>query len=229
MKILLCLACVLLLTLCAMGQSGVPSLCKPCLFYGGDFDEDDINSASLPDENTGSYPETSTYGVVNIPPFHSVLVQGILFQIQFDGTVKFDPNGVTWEVRTGVSEGNEGILVASGQSFAFMQPTGRGGNGAEYTVAVKLPQPLGLSGNTSYFFNITPICLNKHDVQCATNQYGVSNTTHQTNSYRGILQPTHAMMVNSKAFGWNWRNWCDLINQDACANLSFGLIGRVLQ
>ena len=137
-------------------QSGPPLLCKPCLFYGGDYDETDVNSASLANENTGSYPDTSTYGAVFVPSGHSVLIEGILFQIQFDGTVKLDPNGVSWEIRTLVGEGSGGNLLASGQGPVVMQPTGRGGNGAEYTVAVKVKPAIFLTGNTFYFFNITP-------------------------------------------------------------------------
>jgi hypothetical protein len=37
------------------------------------------------------------------------------------------------------------------------------------------------------------------------------------------------MFINSKVFGLNWANWCDLANQETCADLSFGLMGKVLQ
>jgi len=167
--------------------------------------------------------------VVFVPAGHSVLIEGILFQIQFDGIVKLDPNGVTWEIRTLVGEGNGGVLLASGQGPVLMQPTGRGGNGFEYTVAVKVKPAVFLTGNSGYFFNITPPCLGKHDQICAANQYGVSNTTHEANSYHGVLQGAHDIFVNSKAFDWNWVNWCDFDNQEQCAYLSFGLMGKIIQ
>jgi len=110
-----------------------------------------------------------------------------------------------------------------------MQPTGRGGNGVEYTVAVKVKPAVFLTGNTFYYFNITPPCLGKHDQDCSFIQYTVSNTTHRANSYRGVLQGPHDIFVNSKAFGWDWVNWCDFDNQEQCAYLSFGLMGKIIQ
>jgi len=92
MKTALSLLLTTLLSAAAIAQSGPPALCKPCLFYGGDFDGTDINAAEFPDENTGTYPQTSTYGAVFVPPGHSVLVEGIFFQIQFEPIVKLDPN-----------------------------------------------------------------------------------------------------------------------------------------
>lgn len=224
----ICVALMMLASLTCAAQSGPPTLCKPCLFYGGDFDDNDQNSTLLYDENTGTYPESSTYGVLNLPPYHSLLVEGMLFQIQFYGTVKFDPNVVTWEIRTMVGDGTGGNLIASGHRVAVLEPTGRAG-GTEYTVAIKLIPPVTLNGNTGYAFNLTPVCVNKHDQNCATNQYYVSNTTHQANNFRGFLQPPHAMVINSKAFGWYWKNWCNFLNLDACADLSFGIMGKVLQ
>ena len=227
MKYLYLLFLLAVLPTFADGQSGPPALCKPCLFYGGDFDEHDPNSFYLADENTNVYSDTSTYGAVTIPANHSALLEGFFFQIIFDGTVKLDPNGVTWEIRTGVSEGNGGALLASGEQSAKLQPTGREGNGPEYTVAIKLRTPIVLTGGT-YWFNVTPPCLG-HDPVCNSNTYGVSNSTHRANSFRGGLQPEYQMFINSKAFDYTWKNWCDLGNQEACASLSFGLIGKVMQ
>jgi hypothetical protein len=228
MRVAVLIAFFFTLALSAFAQSGPPALCKPCLFYGGDYDQNDVNSASLDDENTLAFPDTSTYGALRVPGNHIILVEGILFQLQFDGTVKLDPNGVTWEIRKGVSEGNGGTVVASGQGFAEMQPTGRGGNGPEYTTAVKVNPPVTLNAG-SYWFNITPPCLGKNDPPCASNQYGVSNTTHRTNSYRGIFQIPSQIFINSQHFMYNWRNWCDFIDGYACASLSFGLMGKVVQ
>jgi hypothetical protein len=225
---LFCFVLVSVLSLSALAQSGPPALCKPCLFYGGDFDQTDPNSTAFPDENTLAYAATDTYGALKIPQNHGALVEGILFQIIFDGVVKLDPNEATWEIRTGISEGDGGTLIASGQGFVAIQPTGRGGNGPEYSVAVKVNPPVSLSGGV-YWFNLTPLCLNKHDSICATNQYGVSNTTQRTNNFRGFLQPTGEIFVNSEHYFYNWENWCNLTGAQTCASLSFGVIGKVLR
>jgi hypothetical protein len=223
-----CLVFVSSVPLSASAQSDPPSLCKPCLFYAGDFDETDPNSTAFPDENTRTYAATGTYGAVKIPQNHGALVEGILFQIIFDGVVKLDPNEATWEIRTGISEGDGGTLLASGQGFVAIQPTGRGGNGPEYSVAVKVNPPISLSGGV-YWFNLTPLCLNKRDPVCATDQYGVSNTTQRTNNFRGFIQPSGEIFVNSEQFFYKWENWCNLTGAQTCASLSFGLIGKILR
>jgi hypothetical protein len=217
-----------LLSVAAIAQSGPPALCKPCLFYGGDF-SNDLNSYALWDENTLFYPNTSTYGAVRVPKGHSVVVEGILFQIQFDPSFLLDPRGVTWEIRKGVTAGSGGTVIASGQGPVAVQPTGRFDIGPEYTVAIKTGGDVPLTGGT-YWFNITPVCVNQRDSACETIQYGVSNTTQQANSFRGGLQPVDEMFINSQYYNYNWANVCSLnINHAGCATLSFGLMGRIIQ
>jgi hypothetical protein len=69
--------------------------------------------------------------------------------------------GADWEIRTGVSEGNGGTLVASGStSSPIVTPTGRSGFGyTEYTVEVtglNLFLPTLPSGQF-YWLNVTPV------------------------------------------------------------------------
>ena len=92
-----------------------PSLCHPCLFYGGDINISSFNAAGMSDENTllivgGS----STYGAVNIPAGVTANVYGILFNVQADAA--FDPQTASYDIRTGVSEGNGGTSIASGSA-----------------------------------------------------------------------------------------------------------------
>lgn len=216
------------LPLNASAQSGPPALCNPCLFYAGDYDQTDPNSTAFPDENTFVYDNVKTYGAVTIPQEHSALLYGLLFQIQFDGTVKLDPDEATWEIRYGVSEGNGGTPIASGQSVPHLQQTGRGGNGPECSLAVKVSPPVTLNGGT-YWFNVTPQCV-KGKI-CDSNQYGVSNTTLETNNFRGAIQPGGKMYINSQSasYPYTWENLCNFTNPQTCARLSFGLIGKILQ
>ena len=228
MKLVLQVVLFVLFSINAIAQSGPPALCKPCLFYGGDVDPADPNSYGLQDENTLFYPNTSTYGAVKVPKGHNVLVEGILFQIDFETLFLLDPRGVTWEIRKGVEEGNGGTVIDSGQGPVAVQTTGRIINGPEYTVAIKLPNPIDLPAGT-YWFNITPPCVNKRDSECETIQYGVSNTTQQTNSFRGGLQPVDEIFINSQYYNYSWVNWCTLnINHAGCATLSFGLMGKII-
>ncbi len=203
-----------------------PALCSPCLFYGGDINTSSLNAAGMSDENTllivgGS----STYGAVNIPTGRTVTIYGILFNVQADAA--FDPLTVTFDVRTGVSEGNGGTSVDSGSSTAVVQPTGRNFLGLnEYTVEAWLPQPLVLNSG-EYWFNVTPQCLNTLDGSCSVFRQFVSNSQ-LGNAVHQAWQPAHEMFLNSSFFGFTWANWCDSslgFNQVQCAGMSFGLVG----
>ena len=209
--------------------SNPPSLCNPCLFYGGDINLNSINAAGMSDENTllilgGG----ATYGAVDIPSGTSPSVFGIVFNVQADAA--FDPLTATYDIRTGVSEGNGGTSIASGSGIALVQPTGRNFLGLnEYTVAVSWSTPITLSPGT-YWFNVEPQCLNTLDGSCSVLRQFVSNTTSGANGVRRTWQPRQEMFFNSAFFGFTWANWCDSslgFNQYQCAALSFGLRGTL--
>jgi hypothetical protein len=123
----------------------------------------------------------------------------------------FDPKTATREIRTGVSEGNGGTLVASGTGNINLQPTGRDPFGfVESTLAVKVTPQVTLTANT-YWINVNPQCTNSANVNCSS------------------LQPPSQIFFNSAFFGFTWANWCDsslgVLPSGACKRLSFGVIG----
>jgi len=209
-----------------------PALCNPCLFYGGDINTGDINAAGMSDENTLliSNGGGSTYGSFVVPGGGvTASVTGILFNVQADAN--FDPKTATYDIRTGVSEGNGGTSIASGSATTTVAATGRNFLGLnEYTVAVRLPAAQ-LLGPGEYWFNVTPQCLNgNQDGSCNQGRMFVSNTTQQTNNVMGNAQQPHSMFLNSAFFGFTWANWCDSslgFNSNQCLGLSFGLTGSI--
>jgi hypothetical protein len=203
----------------------VPALCQPCLFYGGDLNPSALNAVGLSDENTlliGS-GGGSTYAAVNIPVTSTVF--GIVFNVQADAA--FDPLTASYDIRTGVSEGNGGTSIASGSGTVVVQPTGRSFIGVtEYTVAVSFSPGIVLSPG-EYWFNTTPQCLNTLDGSCSAFRQFVSNSL-GANNYHGSWQALHEMFFNSAFFGFTYANWCDSslgLNSIQCAGLSFGLRG----
>jgi hypothetical protein len=209
------------------GGSTPPSLCNPCLFYGGDLNVSSINAAGMSDENTllivgGS----STYAAVNIPDGVTASVYGILFNVQADAA--FDPLTASYDIRTGVTEGDGGTSIASGSGAAVVQATGRNFLGLnEYTVAVSWSTPVTLTAG-EYWFNATPNCTNTLDGSCNVFRQFVSNTTGLANGVHASWQPLHEMFLNSSFFGFTWANWCDSslgFNTHQCGAMSFGLRG----
>jgi hypothetical protein len=209
-----------------MAPPGIPpALCSPCLFYGGDLDPNDQNAAGMSDENTllivgGS----NTYGAITTP--RSVTVSGILVNVQ--ASTAFDPQTATYDIRSGITDGNGGSEIASGSGAIQVAATGRNFLGFnEFTVEVGVNPPVVLSPGT-YWFSVQPQCTNTLDGSCSVGRIFVSNTTSGTNNMAGQAQPQNQMFFNSAFFGFNYANWCDPslgFNSRQCGMLSFGLIG----
>lgn len=204
-----------------------PPDCSPCLFYGGDLDTSSLNAAGMSDENTLLITGGSTtYGSVIIPAGVTAQVFGILFNIQ--ASAAFDPLTATYDIRTGVSEGNGGTSIASGSGTVLVQPSGNVFLGlTEYSVTVSWTTPVTLTPG-QYWFNVEPQCLNTLDGSCSVFRQFLSNTTSFANAVHADWQPVHEMYLNSSYFGLTWANWCDSelgFNLQQCAFASFGLRG----
>jgi hypothetical protein len=206
----------------------VPSMCNPCAFYGGDLDTSSANAAGMSDENTllilgGS----STYGNLVIPAGTTVTAKGLLFNVQ--ASTAFDPKTASYDIRTGVSEGNGGTSIASGSVNIQVAATGNNFLGLnEYSVVVVFPPVTLTSG--AYWVNVTPNCTNTLDGSCSVFRMFVSNTTSRTNALHESWQPAHEMFLNSGFFGFTWANWCDAalgFNQVQCGYLSYGVLGGI--
>jgi hypothetical protein len=203
-----------------------PGLCSPCLFYGGDLNVTDTNAAGFSDEDTLMVTGSSTYTAYNVPSGVNVGITGILVNVQ--SSVNFDPKRASWDVRSGVSEGNGGTSVASGSGTISVAATGRAFNGLnEYTLLVRIPT-LYLSAG-EYWFNVTPECTNgAKDGSCYQGRSYLSNTTQNTNGVFAGAQPAGSMYLNSSYFGYTFANWCDAalgLNSNQCRAASFGLTG----
>jgi hypothetical protein len=203
-----------------------PSLCSPCLFYGGDLNVTDTNSAGFSDEDTLFVPASSTYAAYIVPSGVNVGVTGILVNVQ--SSVNFDPRAASWDIRTGVSEGNGGTSIGAGNGRVFVAATGRSFNGLnEYTVLVRFPTQYLAAGE--YWFNVTAECTNgARDGSCYQGRIYLSNTTQNTNGVFAGAQPAGSMYLNSSYFGYTFANWCDAsfgLNSNQCRAASFGLTG----
>jgi len=207
----------------------LPTLCKPCVFYGGDFNPGDANATGLSDENTLLVLGSSTYAALDVPSGVTVTVTGILVNVQAD--TAFDPGSATYDIRTGITEGNGGTSIASGTAKIHVALTGRNFLGLnEFTVAVLLPAPQVLSTG-EYWFNVTPQCTNSTtDGSCIAGRVFLSNTTQETNGLNPGLQPGGSLYWNSAYFGISWDNWCDSsfgLTAQQCNAASFGLTGSL--
>ena len=170
----------------------------PCIFYAGDFDINNPNANGLANENdaiVGGNP----YGAAT---YENFIIGGTTANVTglYTNTLSMlSPASAYWEIRTGISEGNGGTLVASGTGSGanFSQtPTGRSGFGFnEYTDLVSglnIDLPVGL-----YWMAVVPQDPNN------ANRSFLSNTF-QHNQVGADIQ--NLQFFNSAFFGANFTN-----------------------
>lgn len=143
---------------CEGGAGSASTFNIPCYFYGGDLNGPNANG--LANENDA---------IVGGNPYGAAVYQNFLWSggsnpvlgVFTNNLISYTPTSGYWEVRSGVSEGNGGSLVASGTETGanlLHTPTGRSGFGFdEYTDAVKFSNPLTLA-NGMYWFAMVPVC-----------------------------------------------------------------------
>ena len=109
-----------------------------CGFYGGDLNLSDPNQNGLANEND-AVVGGSPYGAAVYQNFNAVGEEYIA-GMATNNLSGLNPKTAYWEIRSGISEGNGGTLIASGTGATFTnQPTGRSDFGYnEYTYFVAL-------------------------------------------------------------------------------------------
>jgi hypothetical protein len=142
-------------------------------FYGGDWEPNDPNASGLANGTS-----------VNVPgdPYGSAIYQnfvagtGITVTGLFTNNASnYTPTSGYWEIRTGVTEGKGGVLIASGTGGITNTPTGRSGFGFdEYNNTVS---GLNVTLNAdTYWFAVVPTC-----TTCEGDSYN-TNSLHGLNA-----------------------------------------------
>jgi hypothetical protein len=152
-----------LLSLSALAQKAQeptpPSYCKPCLFYGGDFDIDGPSPNALLNQDSLDNGQAVVYVPFAVPPNQMWTVAG-LFSNNMLLIADLDPPQIQWSISTGISQGNAGTVIASGTAQATLTPTGRGWNGMdEYTALGRLnSDELVTLAPGHYWMTAVPLC-----------------------------------------------------------------------
>jgi hypothetical protein len=178
-----------------LGTFAVAQCGSNCLFYSGDFDPNNPNANGLANE---------TDAIVSGSPYGSATYQNFTLDTSATATGLFSNNlsGLNpatgyWEIRTGVSEGNGGTLVASGTGALTHTATGRSAFGFnEYRDEVD-GLNLNLSGGTQYWMAVVPEDPNNANRSFNSNTFGANSvgTYEADNQY-----------WNSAFFGVNFTN-----------------------
>jgi hypothetical protein len=203
---------------------GPPHACTlskqhPCIYYGGDINASYPEEDGFSNENTLFIPQTYTYTEVRSP--------GITVSAAFSNNLStygiLDPQTASLAVRSGVSEGNGGSLLCSGDSRATITDTHRNALGfEEYEVLTATPCTVP-AGNI--WGAAVPDCTNANDNNCAGSFW--ESDTNGPNAINGQLTVTSntgvGPVLDSSYFGATFASWCN--DFGLCGDgMSFGVL-----
>ena len=182
----------------------------PCVFYGGDLNLNFSANNGLSNENSAFIPLSFTYGEVNSPVSASITASFTNNLMSFG---VLDPKTATWDWRTGVSEGNGGTSIGSGDSTGQITDTHRNNFGfEEFEVLTKTAVHVATGNN---WFTVLPDCTNSGDGDCTSGRSFESTTDGTLNAINGSFQVggldgqlSRGPIFNSAFFGANYQTWC---------------------
>ena len=170
-------------------------------FYGGDFDPNHTGANGLANETDTTVTAggfTPNYGAANFQNF-VVGSGGVTVTEMFTNdlmTLSPLPTTAYWEIRSGLSSGNGGLLVASGTATDNLTLTGRSGFGlTEYDNLV-----MGLNvhlGAGTYWFAVVPNAPNSSGRSYESNTFGLNSVGTSISDQQ---------FFNSNFFGANYLN-----------------------
>lgn len=236
-----------LATLTSNGVPGVkaPSVvlpCSPCLFYGGDWASTDTNWVIFANaDGAGFGGQISVYSGFRVPSGKTWTVTGLFSNTGFINIDHFTPSTPEWSINSGMKAGVAGTVVASGETAGRAKATGRtassgAGNVVEYSVIVKLPTPVTLTGGL-YTEGVTPPCNSSQDSACAgalfyeSDSYDPANTNNEGVNHRGAPTVAGNNFQNGSIFGLNYiqlnSSYCSSngFTSYACNFMSAGVMG----
>jgi len=166
------------------------------LFYSGDFDPNNPNANGLANENDASV-SGNPYGAATFQNF--IVPAGQLWNVTglfSNDLMNLNPANAYWEIRSGMSNGNGGALIASGTTQDTVTATGRSAFGFnEFTNLVS-----GLNVNLNpgqYWFTVVPLDPNGGGRSFNSNTFGLNGIGNYTADQE---------FFNSPPFGANYEN-----------------------
>lgn len=188
-----------------------PIACSPCLYYGGDFNPGYANANGLLNEANAS-GQAQVYAAFTVPTGQIWNITG-LFGNNF---MTYIAQTADWSLRSGMSDGNGGVILFSGNTTPQVTDTGVNDFGVEiYSVAVTGLSGIQLGAGT-YWLSLVPDC-----ASCVGNSY-LANTD-GSNAY-GPVGPASLNWFNWPTFSYNYTN---ANTQGTFPTFSAGVIGTL--
>jgi hypothetical protein len=207
--------------------SAVTQACKPCLFYAGDFDQDNSAANGLFDGNTLS-GDGEVYIPFRVPRRQKWHVLGLMLNVLASVNVMY-PQQAYWEIRSGVRSGNGGALLASGTNPATLL-FGNCQFGLCPDTVVVSGIHLQLS-HGEYWLMVQPPCTSSNDCQGAL-YYAEDVEDIPPPHHVGPLEPWDASFFSSTTFNYSFApTWGPngACNGLGCDRFSAGVLGKYVR
>ncbi len=209
-------------------QPTAPPYCRPCLFYGGDFDPMGSNPNGLDSDQVLSTGGIYTLYVPFVVPAAVEWTVGGLFINVLSTAGVVDPAKATYSISTGVSKGNAGTTIATATGPSTYAPTGRNYNGyTEYTLLVTTHPTVLQSG--TYWLSVVARCTNPKDDVCNTARYYVSDVEDDPPpNHVGIEPGNDSFLTATPLDDFYTPTWGDngVCSGFGCNRFSAGVIGK---
>ncbi len=219
---------------------GAPAYCKPCLLYGGDWNDTSTDWVIFANGDLPAFAgPINVFSPIPVPTGKTWTVTALFSNTGFIGINKMDPATPEWSINKGIKVGSGGTVVKSGKTKGTTKATGRSANSGagpvtEYTVMVKLPKAVVLKAG-KYWESVTPPCTNTNDSACSAALFYESDTFNNAEKARGAhffgVEPKGSNFQNGAAVGINWiqinESYCSQNGYPtiACDWMSAGVIG----
>lgn len=225
------IAGIISLTPESAAQAGTPpSYCRPCLFYGGDFDPTGASANGSINQDTVITGQAPTYVAFYVPAGQTWVIKGVFANI-LSNIEYIIPKKIQWSISTGVSTGSPGTLIASGTIDSTWNPTGRSWEDyTEYTALGRLTPETVVTLTTPgvYWMTAVPICTKEENPYCRIATYLLSDVEDiPAPNHKGV-QPYDDAFVDDPSDGlyyvptWGPGGACGGIG---CDRFSAGLLG----
>lgn len=178
----------------------VPTFADTVYWYNGDFD----GANGLVSEQ-GGVGDAFTYDDFNVGA-GGVTLTGLFANVLTSATI----TQAAWEIRSGVSSGNGGTLIASGTDSATVTDTGTNGFGLELLNVVVSGLSINLSAGT-YWLGVAPVVTDNTLVSYVA-------TTSGANAIGSPLAQNGNAFLNGATFSANFEAASDFITNGDSAN-----------
>lgn len=190
--------------------AGTPNFPGACLFYGGDFNSSDSNANGLANESDiiipagGSTPNygAATFTNFTVPAGQTWSVNGMLSNV-LSGINGVSPATCYWEIRSGITAGNGGTLIAAGTDVCTFVATGRNGFGLNEFTAKTYFSP-GVTLTAGKYYEITiPACTTSNG-NCPNARYFLSDCEDKPPANKLGFEQSDDAWFNSNFFGFTY-------------------------